>query len=361
MVVACSIYTHRDVLAQIRPSVCIHAHCVIPVQIGLQEGHTSGGDTVDDSGVTTAVVATDLDEVAGTSLGEERGQSRFALVGDATKPSHARGVVEQIVDSIGPGLSATGVDTKAQIEYILGITLALFAGTVSGELRANFHDSGRVIGQCSFGDGVQPFLDSLLFLGGHIHWIVGQLTAVLLVVGLRSPGDSKSCAGGVEQLNLVTVHGEQPNNIKFISIVTSANCLTQPGTAVELTRGGGFDCVGICRNCGQRDISGTTTSSGYRVRDEGPLLAVGDTDIDQPQFISSAANPGITRASFFIARGLQIGRGVNRLTTGGSQGEDLGVTTGGQGIVGGSGRSKSGDGDHTAQTAQSEQREKQGN
>ena len=108
--------------------------------------------------------------------------------------------------------------------------------------------------------------------------------------------------------------------------------------------------MGIGRDSGQGDISGAA-ASGYRVRDKGPVLTISDADIHQPQFISSAVDPGVTGA-LVIAGGLQIGLGVNGLTTGDSQGEDLGVTTGGQGIIGSGGGRKSGDCDHTAKSDQ---------
>ena len=56
-------------------------------------------------------------------------------------------------------------------------------------------------------------------------------------------------------------------------------------------------------------------------------------NIPGTQLISGTVDPGVA-GTVIVARGLQIGPGVNRLTAGGGQGVDFGVTAGVQGIVG---------------------------
>lgn len=200
---------------------------------------------------------------------------------------------------------------------------------------------------------VQTADDDIVAIGNQLAGAAADLAAVLLVVGLSCPGEAIAGAGRVEQLYLAAVHSYEPDNIRFGHVIAAAGCFAQTGTAVELTGGGGLDCMGVGRQSGQGDEA-SAPPGGDGIGDLGPVLAVGQTDIHEPQLISSTVDPGIT-GTLVVAGGLQIGLGVNGLAAGGCQSVNLGVTAGGQCIIGSGGSCAGGANEETAHGREDQQ------
>lgn len=105
--------------------------------------------------------STHLDKISGTGISKQVSQGLSILVGNPAYFGHAGSGVEQVVIA----LCAARLNFEANVEHILGVTLALFTGAIAGKFGTDFHNSLDVIafvGASATGNLVKTGLDGFL-------------------------------------------------------------------------------------------------------------------------------------------------------------------------------------------------------